>query len=382
MKFMKKKIFIMTGEASGEMHGYMLVKALKKLNNSLDFYGVGGTKLKKEKVELLYKYADFTSMGIIEPLFKLRFYKTAMNNILKFILLNKIETVILIDFPGFNLLLAKKLKRYKKDIKIIYYISPQLWAWHYSRIKKIQSCIDAMVVIYPFEEEMYRKEGIKAFFAGNPLVDIVSDKLAESRDIAFEPMKTYIGLLPGSRLSEVKRHLPAMLGAANLLQEKYKSSFLLPVAEKEIGVYVKDILVSPHYKKLNIKLIYNNTYKAIESCKFVIISSGTATLETAIIGKPMVVIYKVDFLSELVARLVIKIKNIALVNIVAGKRICPELLQRDVTGKKIFNEVCKYLDNKGQMKEMTNEIRKVKYKLGKSGAMNRIAKLILSLIDK
>jgi lipid-A-disaccharide synthase len=183
--YLKKKIFIMTGEASGDIHGGMLVNALKKLTNSLDFYGVGGSKLQKERVKLLYDYADFTSMGIIEPLFKLRFYKRALKNIRNFILSNKINTVILIDFPGFNLLLAKKIKKYINNIKIIYYISPQIWAWHYSRIKKIKRYIDAMVVLYPFEEEMYRRENIRAYFSGNPLVDTVSEKLSKAPNIAF-----------------------------------------------------------------------------------------------------------------------------------------------------------------------------------------------------
>jgi lipid-A-disaccharide synthase len=380
--YLKKKIFIMTGEASGDMHGGMLVHALKKLNSFLDFYGVGGTRLKKENVKLLYNFAKFTSMGIIEPLFKLHFYKTALENILDLIFSNKIRTVILIDFPGFNLLLAKKIKKNYNNVQIIYYISPQIWAWHYSRINKIKKYVDAMVVLYPFEEEIYRKEGVKAFFAGNPLADIISDKLARTQSIILKSRNTCIGLLPGSRLSEVKRHLPAMLDAAYLLQKKYKLSFLIPMAKGEAGSYVSRILNSTYYQKLNIKLIYNNTYKAIESCKFIIISSGTATLETAIIGKPMIVIYRIDFLSELLARLVLKIRNIALVNIVAEKKICPELLQRNVTGKKIFVEACKYLDNNNLMKEMIKEIHKVKYKLGKKGAINRIAKLMLSLIEK
>jgi lipid-A-disaccharide synthase len=378
----KKKIFIMTGEASGDMHGSMLVRAIKKTDKSLDFYGVGGSKLKKENVNLLYNYANFTSMGIIEPLLKLRFYKVALQNILEFIVSNRIYNVILIDFPGFNLLLAKKLKKYAGDIKIIYYISPQLWAWHYSRIKKIKKYVDAMIVLYPFEEEMYRKEGINAFFTGNPLVDIVSKKIDTAKGLVPRSGKMIIGLLPGSRVSEVKRHLQPLLNAAQLLQKKYNALFVLPLAGGNAELYVKKVLKTSQYKQLNLKLIRNNTYKAIEKCRFVIISSGTATLETAIIGRPMVVIYKVDFLSELTARLVLKIKNIALVNIVAGKKICPELLQRNATATKIFAEVSKYLDNKEKMNEMINEIRKVRNKLGRPGAMKRIAKLMLSLIYK
>ncbi len=372
----------MTGEASGDLHGSMLVNALKKTDSSLDFYGVGGAKLKKENVDLLYDYSDFTSMGIIEPLLKLRFYKIALKNILDFIFSNRIFNIILIDFPGFNLLLAKKLKKYTDRVRVIYYISPQIWAWHYSRIKKIKKYVDAMIVLYPFEKEIYRKEGVNAYFAGNPLVDIVSEKLSAAKRLSLGTGKMIIGLLPGSRALEMKRHLKPMLNAAQRLQDKYNALFVLPLAGGNTESFVNKALKTSQHKNLNLKLIRNNTYKAIKKCRFVIISSGTATLETAIIGKPMVVIYKVDFLSELIARLVLKIKNIALVNIVAGKKICPELLQRNVTGKRIYTEVCRYLDNKESITDMVSEIRKVKNKLGRPGAMKRIAKLMLSLIYK
>ncbi len=375
-----KKIFIMTGEASGDLCGGMLVNALRKLNSTLLFYGVGGDALEKEKVTLIYDYEDFSSMGIVEPILKLRFYKNALKNIHDFILSNGIKTVILIDFPGFNLHLAEKLK--KRNIKIIYYISPQIWAWKYSRIRKIKRFVDAMIVIYPFEEKIYKNEGVRVFFAGNPIVDILSDKLSAESGIGFEPAKPCIGLLPGSRLSEVKRHLPAMLDSANLLKEKYNSSFLLPVINDDTTRYVREFISKYFPNKLDLNIVSNNTHKAIEKCDFIILSSGTATLETALLGKPMVIIYKVDFIFELAGRLLIKVKDIGLVNIVAGKRICPELLQRDVTGKKIFAEVSRYLDNNSLLEQMMKKIADVKNKIGKPGATNRIAKLMLSLINE
>ncbi|MFH0975755.1 MAG: lipid-A-disaccharide synthase [Spirochaetota bacterium] len=374
-----QKIFIMAGEASGDMHGGLLVNAIKKLSKDIGFYGVGGENLNKEKVKLIYNYKDFASMGMIEPLLKLSFYKKALNNILEFVLSKGINTVILIDFPGFNLRLAEKLK--KSNIQIIYYISPQIWAWHYSRIEKIKKYVDAMIVLYPFEEEIYRKEGVKVFFAGNPLVDLVSSGLSGARSTAAGSTGRCIGILPGSRLSEVKRHLPAMLDAAVILQKKYGASFLLPLIKGEAIDFVKLYMSNPAYSELKIRIISDNTYKAIKKCDFIIISSGTATLETAIIGKPMIVVYKIDLFSELIARLVLKIKNIALVNIVAGKRICTELLQRNVTGKKIFLEVSRYLDNKSLLNDMIKNIADVKRKLGKPNAINRIAKIVLSLLN-
>lgn len=375
-----KKIFIMAGEASGDMHGGMLVSELKSLNKSLKFYGVGGGKLAEQGVDLLYDYSEFSSMGIIEPILKLQFYRKALKKILDHIEINKIKNVILIDFPGFNLLLAEKLK--KNNIKIIYYISPQIWAWHYSRIKKIKRYVDAMIVLYPFEEKIYKSEGVNVFFAGNPLLDIVKERLGKAHDIKHKSAGLCIGLLPGSRLSEVKRHLKPILDSVLLLQERFKSSFLLPVHGADSEKYAKDFIKQPAYNTLKIKIIFDNTYKAMEKSDFLIISSGTATLEAAIIGKPMVVIYKVDIISELVARLVIKVDNIALVNIVSGKRICPELLQRDANGENIFGHVSKYLDNPKLLNNMIKEINIVKHKLGKPGAVKRIAKVVLSHILK
>jgi lipid-A-disaccharide synthase len=357
----------------------MLVNSLSKLNASFQFYGVGGDSLYAENVTLIYNYELFASMGIIEPILKLRFYKNALETIQDYIFSNEIDTAILIDFPGFNLRLAEKLK--KQNIKIIYYISPQIWAWHYLRIKKIKKFVDAMIVIYPFEEEIYKKEGVRAFFTGNPLVDILSSKLSAEKDITFEPARPCIGLLPGSRLSEVKRHLPALLESAILLKEKYNSSFIIPVINEDIARLVRKT-INNLSKKLDLRIVFNNTYKAIEKCDFIVLSSGTATLETALIGKPMVIIYKVDLISELIGRLVVKVKNIGLVNIVAGRRICPELLQRNVTGKNIFSEVSNYLDNEKLKEKMLNEIAEVKNIIGDKGATNRIAKLVFSLIHE
>ncbi|MBN2038418.1 MAG: lipid-A-disaccharide synthase [Spirochaetes bacterium] len=375
-----KKIFVMAGEASGDIHAGRLVSALKRLSSSLTFFGVGGEQLKKEGVELIYDYSDFVSMGFVEPVLKLFFYRKALKNIPVFITENHIDTVILIDFPGFNLQLAQQLK--KKNIKVIYYISPQIWAWHYSRIKKIRKNVDAMIVFYPFEEEIYRKEGVRAYFAGNPLVDNVAIGLEQGDEILYDSNHPLICLMPGSRVSEIQRHVPAMLEAACMLKNKYSCSFLIPVLNHDSVERIKKYSENPLYADLDISFIYNNTYKAMEKSDFLIMSSGTATLEGAVVGKPMVVIYKVDIVSELLGRMLIRVKDISLVNIVAGKRICPELLQRDMNGKNIFKEVSAYLDNNDKMSKIISEINVVRSKLGDRGAINRIADIVLSLINE
>lgn len=200
---MKNRVFIMTGEVSGDLHASRLVRSLKALDNSIDFYGVGGCEMEREGVSLLYNISQFEAFGIVQPILNLRFYKNALNSIRRFIQEKSIDTVILTDFPGFNMMLASRLK--KDNVKVIYYISPQIWAWRYSRIKKIKKYIDAMIVLYPFEETLYRKEEVRAFFEGNPLVDIVDERLRENNDIDEKISSPCICLLPGSRISEIGR---------------------------------------------------------------------------------------------------------------------------------------------------------------------------------
>ncbi len=378
---MGKNIFIMAGEASGDLHGAMLVNELKNLDGNLRFFGVGGRKLKDEGAHLLYDYSRFSSMGMVEPLFKLRFYKNALKNICSHVRENDIDTLILIDFPGFNLLLAQRLKK-RTGVRIIYYISPQIWAWHYSRIKKIKKYVDAIIVLYPFEEEIYRKEGVRSYFRGNPLVDNVVKSLKEADDIEVDISSPCIALMPGSRISEIRRLLPPMLEAAKMLAEKYGSTFLLPVLRGDAGSMVEEELKRSSLDGLDIHLVFDNTYKAIEKADIVILSSGTATLETAILEKPMVVLYQVGFISEIAARVLVRIESISLANIVAEKKMCTELLQSDVNPERIYEEVCRLLDDKKLYNNMIKEVKAVKEKLGEPGAIKRIAKEVLSLIHE
>lgn len=378
---MKKKLFILAGEASGDLHASMLVRGLKDLESDLDFTGVGGEGLKAEGVDLIYDCSQFSSMGIIEPLLKLSFYRNAFKNVVDYIIQNDIHTVILVDYPGFNLRLAERLKKIP-DINIIYYISPQIWAWRYSRIKKVKKFVDAIIVFYPFEEEMYKREGVKACFLGNPLVDIVREKLVNSDEIVIDGRRPCITLLPGSRMSEIKKHLRIMVEAAKLIDNKYSCSFLLPVLGGETRKLVEDELSKADHEGLDLNFIFDNTCRAIEKADLVIACSGTVTLETAIIGKPMIVIYKIGVLSEIAARLLVSIKDISLVNIVAGRRICPELLQKDCTPERIFHQADRLLGSREEYDKMAEEIIRVKSLLGSPGAIDRISKEVLCLISE
>ncbi len=376
---MQKKVFIVAGEASGDLHGSMLVRHIKKKHRGYAFYGVGGRKLEKEGMQILYDCKEFTAMGIVEPLLKIRFYKKALGKISSFIIKNGINTVILIDFPGFNLRLARILR--KRGIRIIYYISPQIWAWHYSRIKTIKKYVHALIVLYPFEAEIYEKEGIRAYFVGNPLLDIVSEKLEREAKLNLGLHKPAIAILPGSRISEAERHMAPMLEAAKLIGQRYRCSFIVPVLSGDVESLVEKS-IDRYAHETDIRLILDNTYRAMEKADIIITSSGTATLEAAILGKPMVIIYRVGIIFELLARIFVRVKNISLVNIVAGRRICPELLQREVTAERIFEETAKLLDDEKLLNKMKHEIELVREKLGSPGAIERIADLAVSLIEE
>ena len=378
---MKKNIFILAGEASGDLHASILVRGIRELDGGLSFSGVGGPKMSDEGVSLLYDCTQFSSMGIVEPLLKLRFYRNALKNILNHISEKNIDTVILVDYPGFNLHLAGRIKK-KLKVKIIYYVSPQIWAWNYSRIKKIKKYIDAMIVFYPFEHEMYSREGVRSFFLGNPLVDIVADNLNKADELNIKIEKPCIALLPGSRVSELNNHLTILLRAAAMIKQKYNGTILLPVLKGDASRIVGQELAKPEFKSLNVIPVIGNTYRAIEKADVVITSSGTATLETAILEKPMIVIYKVGILVEALAKIIFKIDIISLVNIIAGKRICPELTQRNFNPERIYYEVCRIIDNKKIYNDMVDDIIAVKKMLGGGGAVKRISDKMLLLINE
>jgi len=377
---MKDEIFILAGEASGDLHGAMLVKHITGISPGYTFCGIGGSELRREGVHLLHDYADFTAMGIVEPLLKIRFYARELREIPALIRGRGISTAILIDFPGFNLRLARKLA--EQQVRVLYYISPQIWAWHYARIRQIKKYVYAIIVFYPFEEGMYRNAGVRAHFLGNPLVDIVQQRLASAGPLNDTLAKPVIALLPGSRISEAKLHLDPMLGAAKLLWKRYGGTILVPVLSGTTGDFIRDRVRKVRSTGVDIRILFDNTYRAIERADLLITSSGTATLEAAILEKPMIVIYRVGILFELLARIFVKVENISLVNIVAGKQICPELLQRAASAQRIFHEASTLLDNPEITGKMITEIRMVKRKLGDPGAMERIARKVVSLIGE
>jgi lipid-A-disaccharide synthase len=292
----------------------------------------------------------------------------------------KPELVILIDYPDFNLYFVAPAAK-KRNIKIFYYISPQVWAWRKSRINKIKRLVDKMAVILPFEVDTYAVKGFVVDYVGHPLLDLVKPAYSkqESKKIFnLDESKTTIGLLPGSRVTEVKKLLPEILRAAEILARRIPNvQFVLPLADMLDEKIVAEITSRFSVK---VRVIAGHTYEAISCADLAIVASGTATLETALLGVPMIIIYKISPLSYFVGKLFIRIKNIGLVNIIAGKTVVPELIQGKANAQSIASEAIDILTSVERKKEMINELAAIRAKLGKPGAAIRAAQLALDML--
>jgi lipid-A-disaccharide synthase len=287
--------------------------------------------------------------------------------------------VILIDYPEFNLQLARKAKQL--GIRVLYYISPQIWAWRAGRIKTIRKRVDRMVVILPFEEAIYRQAGVKVSFVGHPLLDVI--KVQDQKELPRSPYMRprrdlLVGLLPGSRFSELSRLMPVMLDAATILAERLpRIHFLLTLAPtiqpEQIEPYLRG-------RDLPITVVEHNTYEIIQICEIIVAASGTVTLETAIFGTPLVVVYKVSPLTYWLGKPLVRVKNVALANIVAGETIAPELLQHNATPERIAQEVVNVLGDPKRQQWIRQRFADVRRKLGSPGASARTAAIVLDML--
>lgn len=375
----KHTIMIVAGEASGDMHGANLVREMLHANPSLCFYGIGGRRLREEGVDLLADVAQMAVVGVSEVVSKLGRILHTLRLMKKSLETRRPDLVILIDYPDFNLPLAKAA--HKRGIPVFYYISPQVWAWRKGRIAQIKKNVDQMAVILPFEVDTYREYGFDVHYVGHPLLDMIQDHYVQEetrKKIGIDPRKRTIALLPGSRLSEVKSLMPELLRAAAILKRNIPDiQFVLPLAEtleeKTVHDYIRPSGVQIH-------VLAQNTYEVIASADVALVASGTATLETALLQVPMVIVYKISLLSYLIGRTFIQVKNIGLVNIVAGKTIVPELIQTNASGEKIAQEALSILTHPEKYRQIKKDLSAVRSRLGKPGAARRAAQIALNMI--
>jgi lipid-A-disaccharide synthase len=374
-----KKILLVAGEASGDLHGSHLVEAIHRIDPEIQFLGVGGEGLKRVGMKLLYPSQSLSVVGITEVFAKLGSILKALRALKGSLEREKPDLVILIDFPEFNLRLARIAHR--KGIPILYYISPQIWAWRPKRIKLISRVIRKMVVLFSFEVPLYETAGVDVEWVGHPLLDIVKPTLPKEKafqQLGLDPKRRTIGLLPGSRTHEIERLLPSLLASAHLLQEEIPNlQFVIPLAP---GIS-RDTL-SPWMGDVStpINVVEGRTYDVMNLSELLITASGTATLEGAILGKPMIIIYKVSVPSYWVGRALIRVDHIGLVNLVAEKEIAPELIQKDVNPRRIADEAFRILKDPLLSRKMSESMGEVRQKLGEPGAAERAARIVTSLL--
>jgi len=376
-----KEIMIVAGEASGDMHGAALVAAMKNLDPSLRFVGIGDQALAGQGVDILYYSRQIAVVGIAEVLTHWRAIRAALNGLLRRLADDPPQLLILIDFPDFNLLLARQAK--KLGIPVFYYISPQVWAWRSGRVKTIARLVDRLAVILPFEEEFYRSRGVgQVTFVGHPLVDSVRTEMLPGefrKTLGIEATSTVVGIMPGSRRREITSILPDFIKTARLLKAQDKTvCFLLPLAptltESDLG------LSEEERRELAIIVVAGHRYDLMAACDLVMVASGTVTLELALLGIPMVVTYRIAPLTYFLGRHLITIKFMSLVNLVAGREVVRELIQNDFTPEKLAATLRDIWPGTARREAMTRELAEVCLRLGRPGASRHAARLALNLI--
>ena len=379
---MNKKIFLVAGEPSGDLHASKLAEEIKKIDPCITLMGIGGANMASQGIRLFHRTDELAIVGVFDIFKHFKKIKKIFASILKTIEEAKVDLVILVDYPCFNLKLARELK--KKGIKIIYYISPQVWAWGKNRISNIKRYVDKIIVLFEFEVELYKKAGVPVEFTGHPILDTA--KISLSKDAIIEKLqldrtKKTITLLPGSRRREIELLLPVMLSASQKIYKKSRNiQFLIvksPSLRSEIferklrGFEVPFRLVENRKSKL---------YECLSISDLAIAASGTVTLECAIMNVPVIIIYKVSLLNAIVMKLFMRVRYVGLVNILGGRKIVPELIQYNATAGNIFKEAGRILFEPGRSDWIKSELFRVKKYLGESGASRRAAISVVNFL--
>ncbi len=378
-----KKIFLIAGEASGDLQAAALIRALKTQNPNLHFRGLGGALMAQAGMELVHDLTQEAALGLGDVLKKYFIFRSIFYKALKEVQTYKPDVVILVDYPGFNLRFAQKIN---KAFPVIYYISPQIWAWGRKRVHIIRRYIDHLIVFFQFERELYEREKIPVTWVGNPLVDLAkpSKPRAELRtEFAPNSPKTkLISLLPGSRESEVKRMLPEMLSVANLIHRRCSDVQFLLSQSPTLPSSLYQEIVARFKPNFRLSGIQNRSFDILHASDFAMVSSGTATLEAALASTPFVILYKTAMSTFFLGRWLIQIPYIGLVNVVAGRKIVPEFIQNEIHSETIAQEAAYLLDHKDLKEKMIADLKMVREKLGEPGAADRAAQAVFQFLSK
>jgi lipid-A-disaccharide synthase len=376
-----RTVLLVAGEASGDMHGASLVDALRRADPSIEVYGIGGERLRRAGMHILVDTATVATMGFVEIFGTIRHLLSAYRRLKRFMAERRPDLVVLIDYPEFNLLLAKRAKAL--GLRVFYYISPQVWAWRRGRVRKIADRVDRIGVVFPFEEELYNESaslagnGRVAHFVGHPLLDLVrpSRSAAETRArYGLDADKPLLAVLPGSRRKEIRPLLPPALETAQrLAREGWQAAIALAHTLSR-----DDLLEAAGGTPIDFPVVEDDTYNLVHAADVVLVASGTATMETALLERPMAIMYRVSPLTYAIGRMLVNIDRIGMPNIVLGRAVFPELIQGDASAD---NMVAAVRQIAARREEFTEALRELRGKLGEPGAAERAARLAVELMS-
>jgi len=373
------QVMVVAGEASGDQHAAELVAQLRRQRPELRFFGMGGQKLVAQGVEALYGAHEVSVMGLTEVLPKLRRILSVLSGLKRAAARRKPDLAILVDIPDFNLRLAKALKRL--GVPVVYYISPMIWAWRQGRVKQVAQRVDRMLCILPFERDFYTKAGVAADYVGSPVLEQLpapAPREGFRQQLGLEVSRPTLALLPGSRMSEIRRILPTMVRAAEHLSALHPGlQVVVPVAST---IPREEILQRFQGRTVTPVLVEGRAPEAVGASDAAVVASGTAALEAGLMARPFVVVYRVSFLTYLMGRWLLKVAHVALVNLLAGRRVVPELLQGDMTAEKIAGALEPLWQPGPAQTAMLEGLEEVRAKLGTPGAARRAAEAVLALL--
>jgi lipid-A-disaccharide synthase len=372
------KFLIVAGEASADMYGAEVARALRHKFGDAQFYGLGGPRMRNAGVELEGDISKTAVVGPFEALSSLGVLYSVFRRLSDRVETEPPNAAVLIDFPDFNLRLAKRLKH--AGVPIVYYVSPQVWAWREGRVKQIQELVNKMLVILPFEEEIYRKAGVDVEFVGHPLIDMVRATKSKEEfcdDHGIDARKTIVALLPGSRRKEVRFVLPTMCEAAALiLAKKPDAQFVLPLASGLDRTFVQEMI-----RGVQVKVIANDTYNAVRYARAAIVASGTATLETALLGTPEVIVYRISQATWMLGKFLLRVRLFGIVNIILGEEVVPELFQDKMTPQAVSQTALRLMDDVWIQSRIRANYEKLRRQLGSGNVAERVADAVAQLAN-
>lgn len=376
---MPRNVLIVAGEASGDLYGAELARELKRIEPDILLWGTGGERMESEGVELLYTTKEFAVLGFAEVFARLPFFFRAMKRMKQLVRERRPSVFVPIDYPGFNMRLARFVSEEKHPVA--YFVSPQIWAWGWGRVPRIRSIVSRMIVTFPFEEEIYRKENIPVTYAGHPLIDLARAESSPDElraRLGIDDDLPIIALFPGSRTHEVESLYPVIRDAVAALRAKGERFHAVLGAAPTVDDSVYDEILGDDGGRPVLR-VRNATYDLLAAARFAILASGTMTVEAACLKTPMIIIYKVMPLSYLLGKLLVRVDHIGMVNILAGKRIVPELLQNEANASNVVAVAERWLQEDDTLADIQVELERVRTLLGGGGATRRAAEAVMAV---